>query len=90
MSETAELTSNGRTLIGVVVADVNDKTIGVEVERRFKHPLYGKYIRRTKKMHVHDPKNECNKGDVVMIRECRPISKLKTWVLDKILEKAAS
>jgi len=61
----------------------------VVVERRVKHPMYGKYIRRSKKYHVHDAENVLNIGDLVQIKECRPISKTKSWTLDKVLEAAA-
>ncbi len=64
---------------GVVVSDNMDKTIVVNVERKFKHKLYKKYIRRTKKYHAHDEDNSCKTGDKVTIRECRPLSKLKRW-----------
>jgi|TARA_B100000315_G_scaffold259860_1_gene317699 small subunit ribosomal protein S17 len=64
---------------GVVVSDGMDKTIVVNVERKFKHPLYKKYIRRSKKYHAHDEDNACKTGDLVTIRECRPLSKLKRW-----------
>ena len=70
-----------RVLQGVVVSDANDKTIVVQVERRIKHPLYKKFIRRSKEVHAHDPENACKQGDKVRIRECRPISKLKCWEL---------
>ncbi|MAG96798.1 MAG: 30S ribosomal protein S17 [Alphaproteobacteria bacterium] len=70
-----------RVLQGVVVSDANDKTIVVQVERRIKHPLYKKFIRRSKKVHAHDPENACKQGDKVRIRECRPVSKLKCWEL---------
>jgi len=68
-----------RVLQGVVVSDKMDKTVTVSVERRFQHPLYKKFIRRTKKYAAHDENNACKIGDVVKIRECRPISKRKTW-----------
>ena len=68
-----------RILQGVVVSDSADKTIVVRVERRVRHPLYKKIIRRSKKYHAHDPENAHNIGDVVRIQECRPVSKLKTW-----------
>jgi small subunit ribosomal protein S17 len=68
-----------RVMQGVVVSDNMDKTIVVNVERKFKHPLYKKYIRRTKKYHAHDEDNNCKTGDKVTIRECRPLSKLKRW-----------
>ena len=68
-----------RTLQGTVVGDKSDKTVIVQVERRVRHPLYGKFFRRSKKMHVHDEQNRCGVGDVVRIRECAPKSKTKTW-----------
>ncbi|PIW29960.1 MAG: 30S ribosomal protein S17 [Rhodospirillales bacterium CG15_BIG_FIL_POST_REV_8_21_14_020_66_15] len=68
-----------RILQGVVVSDKMDKTVTVQVERRFKHPLYGKFIKRTKKYAAHDEANACKVGDTVQIRECRPISKRKSW-----------
>ena len=68
-----------RVLQGVVVSDKQDKTITVRVERRIKHPVYGKVIRRSKKYAAHDENNQCKVGDLVAIRECKPISKRKTW-----------
>jgi len=68
-----------RILQGVVVSDKMDKTIVVKVERRFKHPLYGKFIMRTKKYSAHDEENKFKAGDIVRIQECAPISKRKTW-----------
>ncbi len=68
-----------RVLQGVVVSDKADKTVSVRVERRIMHPLYKKFIRRSKKYSVHDSKNNCKVGDRVRIRECRPISKSKRW-----------
>ena len=68
-----------RVLQGVVVSDKMDKTVTVKVERRVKHPLYSKVIRRSKKYAAHDEGNQCKEGDIVKIRECRPISKRKTW-----------
>jgi small subunit ribosomal protein S17 len=70
-----------RILQGVVVSDKQDKTIVVRVERRLMHPIYKKFIRRSKKYAAHDENNACKIGDVVRIRECRPISKNKTWEL---------
>lgn len=70
-----------RVLQGVVVSDKNDKTVVVEVERRVMHPIYKKFIRRTKRYHAHDAANISKVGDVVRIQECRPISKLKRWEL---------
>jgi len=74
-----------RILQGEVVSDANDKTVVVLVERRFKHPLLKKVVRRTKKYHAHDENNNFKNGDVVRIEECRPISKNKTW---KVVESA--
>ncbi|MEE2761812.1 MAG: 30S ribosomal protein S17 [Pseudomonadota bacterium] len=68
-----------RVMQGIVVSDKMDKTIVVSVERKFKHPLYKKYIRRSKKYHAHDKDNSCKTGDLVTIRECRPLSKQKRW-----------
>ncbi|HEB93715.1 MAG TPA: 30S ribosomal protein S17 [Gammaproteobacteria bacterium] len=78
-----------RTLAGRVISDKMDRTITVMVERRVKHPLYGKYIRRSTKLHVHDENNECNIGDEVTISECRPISKTKSWRLAEIVKRAS-
>ena len=72
-----------RILQGVVVSDKNDKTIVVNVERRFTHPVMKKTIRRTKKYHAHDEANTAKAGDIVRIQECKPISKNKTWALLK-------
>jgi len=68
-----------RVLQGVVVSDKNAKTVVVNVERRFVHPVLGKTVRRWKKYHAHDEQGQAKAGDVVRIRECRPVSKLKTW-----------
>jgi small subunit ribosomal protein S17 len=77
-----------RALTGRVVSDKMDKTVTVLVERRVKHPLYGKVIRRSKKYHAHDENNEYHEGDLVVIEECRPISKTKAWRVTKLVEKA--
>jgi small subunit ribosomal protein S17 len=77
-----------RTVTGTVVSNRMDKTITVLVERRVQHPVYGKIIRRSSKLHAHDAKNECNVGDIVTVRECRPLSKTKTWTLKRIDEPA--
>ena len=75
-----------RMLQGVVVSDKNAKTVVVKVERRFTHPVMGKTVRRSKKYHAHDENREFKVGDVVRIRECRPLSKLKTWeVVDRVV-----
>ena len=78
-----------RTLTGKVVSDKMDKTITVLVERKVKHPVYGKYMIRSTKLHAHDAENVCNEGDVVTIEECRPLSKSKTWNLVRVEEQAA-
>jgi small subunit ribosomal protein S17 len=77
-----------RALTGRVVSDKMDKTVTVLVERRVKHPLYGKVIRLSKKYHAHDETNECREGDLVVIEECRPISKTKAWKVTKLVERA--
>ncbi len=77
-----------RTLSGRVVSDKMDKTVTVLVERKVRHPLYGKIITRSKKYHAHDEKNEFHEGDVVLIEECRPIAKTKAWQVTKLVEKA--
>ena len=77
-----------KTVTGTVISSKMDKTISVCIERTVKHPLYGKYIRRSTKVMVHDEVNECNKGDVVIIESSRPLSKNKSWRLQKVLSKA--
>lgn len=81
-------TETARTLTGRVVSNKMDKTITVAVERQVAHPLYRKIIRRRTKLHAHDERNECGEGDMVMIEECRPLSRTKSWRLVKVLEKA--
>jgi small subunit ribosomal protein S17 len=76
-----------RTLQGKVISDKMDKSVTVLLERQVKHPLYKKYIRRSTKLHVHDEKNECSIGDMVAIRECRPLSKTKSWTLVEVIER---
>ena len=73
--------------IGVVSSNKMDKTITVEVERKVKHPLYGKFLKKTSKFHAHDEKNECSIGDTVKIMEARPMSKTKRWRLVEVVEK---
>ena len=73
--------TNPRILTGVVTSDKANKTITVKIERKVKHPLYGKVIKRATKVHAHDEKNDASIGDVVSVKECRPISKNKTWIL---------
>ena len=77
-----------RTLIGTVTSDKMEKTVTVLVERKVKHPLYGKYVVKSKKYHAHDESNQCGIGDKVEIAECRPVSKSKSWTVTKVLEKA--
>jgi small subunit ribosomal protein S17 len=88
-NKTSEDKKVQRTLTGSVSSNAMDKTVTVMIERRIKHPVYGKYITRSTKLHVHDENNECGKGDVVVIEQCRPMSKTKSWSLVKIVEKAA-
>ena len=78
-----------RTLQGRVVSDKMDKTITVLVERRVKHPLYGKFVRKSTKVHAHDEANECGVGDTVLVEQCRPLAKNKSWRLIKVVEKAS-
>ena len=77
-----------RVLTGRVVSDRMDRTITVLVERRVKHPLYKKYIRRKSTLHAHDENNECHIGDTVSVEQCRPLSKTKSWRLQAIVERA--
>jgi len=76
-----------RTLTGTVVSDKMDKTVTVLIERKTKHPVMGKIISVSKKYHAHDEKNECSQGDVVVIEECRPLAKTKSWRVTKLVEK---
>lgn len=78
-----------RTETGIVISNKMDKSIVVAVTRKVKHPIYGKYIKRTTKFTVHDDTNTCQEGDTVRIRESRPISKTKSWILDQVIERAA-
>ena len=77
------------SITGEVISNKMDKSIVVLQERKVKHPLYGKYIRRSTKYHVHDENNECNVGDVVVFKECRPMSKTKHWTLVEVTSKAS-
>ena len=79
-----------RSLSGRVVSDKMDKTVTVLVERKVKHPLIGKVVRRSNKFHAHDEANECKEGDLVIIEESRPLSRTKTWRVSKIVEKSRS
>ena len=77
-----------RTATGRVVSNKMDKTITVAIERKVKHPMYGKYIKRTTKVQAHDEQNDCQEGDKVSITECRPLSKNKSWRLVEVVERA--
>lgn len=77
-----------RTLTGRVVSDKMDKTVTVLVERKVKHPMLGKVIRRSKKYHAHDESNQYHEGDLVLIEECRPMAKTKTWVVSQLVDKS--
>ena len=77
-----------RTLQGSVVSDKMDKTITVKIERRVKHPVYGKYITRSSKVHAHDEENKAGMGDTVLVAEARPMSKSKSWILVEVVETA--
>ncbi len=79
-----------RTQQGRVISNKGDKSIVVAIERMVKHPIYGKFVKRTTKLHAHDENNECGIGDTVEVRECRPLSKMKSWTLVNIVEKAKS
>jgi len=87
MSTTAVERNLRKTRIGVVSSNKMDKTITVKVERKIKHPLYGKFLKKTTSFHAHDEKNECSIGDLVKIMETRPLSKTKRWRLVEIVEK---
>jgi small subunit ribosomal protein S17 len=85
----SEQQASNRTLQGRVVSSKMDNTITVLVERQVQHPIYGKFIRRSTKVHAHDENNECQAGDTVIVEQCRPLSKTKTWRLVKVVERAA-
>ena len=95
-NETTESTESGgahkaaaeRLGFGKVVSSKMDKTVAVAIERLVKHPMYGKYIRRTTKVLVHDENNEAKEGDLVAIRPCRPLSRRKAWMLVRVVERA--
>jgi small subunit ribosomal protein S17 len=83
-----EKTKTARSATGRVISNKMHKTITVQVDRRIRHPLYGKIVTRRSKLHAHDEGNECRHGDLVLIEECRPLSKTKTWRLVKVLERS--
>jgi small subunit ribosomal protein S17 len=87
-NQTAEERGQRKTRVGTVVSDKMNKTVVVQVERRYAHPLYGKQVTRTKKYHAHDENNEYHVGDVVRITETRPLSKLKRWRVSELVERA--
>ena len=93
MDEEKEVVANkpvvARSVTGAVVSNKMDKTITLRVERRVKHPVYGKFVRKSKKIHAHDENNVCSIGDVVTVEECRPISKTKSWMLKSVEVKAS-
>ena len=92
MDEEKEVVANtvvvARSVTGTVVSNKMDKTITLRVERRVKHPVYGKFVRKSKKIHAHDAENVCAIGDVVTVEECRPLSKTKSWMLKSIEARA--
>ncbi len=83
-------TSASRTVTGRVISNKMDKSITLLVDRTVPHPMYGKYVKRTTKLHAHDEKNACSEGDLVSVEQCRPLSKTKSWRLVKIIEKAVA
>ena len=85
----SEKQTANRTIQGRVVSDKMDKTITVLIERQVKHPIYGKFIRRSTKVHAHDANNECHTGDLVMVEQCRPLSRSKSWRLVEVIESPA-
>ncbi len=87
MSDHENIERATNTMVGRVISNKMDKTITVLLERQVKHPLYGKFIRRSTKIHAHDEENVCSEGDTVMIAQCRPVSKTKSWKLVKVLEQ---
>lgn len=86
MSEAKKLE---RTETGRVISDKMDKSATILIERLVRHPVYGKFIRRSTKLHFHDENNDCKAGDTVIVKECRPLSKTKSWTLVKVVDKAA-
>ena len=89
MNEQATESKNQRTVVGRVVSDKMDKTVSVAIERKVKHPVVGKYIRRTTKLMAHDENNDCKTGDRVAITECRPIAKNKAWRVVNVVERSS-
>jgi small subunit ribosomal protein S17 len=89
MNEVAKQDTQLRTVQGRVISNKMDKTVTIIVERLVKHALYGKYIRRSTKLHAHDAENACKEGDIVRVSECRPLSKTKNWRVVEIVTHAA-
>ena len=87
MEATTLIRNLRKTRMGIVSSNKMDKTITVKVMRKIKHPLYGKFLKKTTSFHAHDEQNECSIGDTVKIMECRPLSKLKRWRLVEVIEK---
>jgi small subunit ribosomal protein S17 len=87
-ADKSESKTTQRTVVGRVVSDKMNKSVSVSIERVIKHPVYGKYVRRTSKVMAHDETNDCKAGDLVAIRECRPISKNKAWKVVDVVERA--
>jgi len=85
MSETTE---TARVVTGKVISDKMDKSATVMIERKVKHPVYGKYIRRSTRLHIHDAENSCQQGDTVIIEQCRPISRTKSWRLVEVVGRS--
>lgn len=83
----SEQSATNRTMQGRVTSNKGDKSVTVQIERRVKHPIYGKYIRRSTKVNAHDEQNECLEGDVVVIEQCRPMSKTKKWRFIKLIDR---
>ena len=84
----SETTATVRNVTGKVISDKMDKSATVMIERKVKHPVYGKYIRRSTKLHIHDAENACQEGDMVIIEQCRPISKTKSWKLVEVVGRS--
>jgi len=83
----SESTETARVVTGKVISDKMDKSATVMIERKVKHPVYGKYIRRSTKLHIHDAENACQEGDTVVIEQCRPISRTKSWRLVEVVAR---
>lgn len=84
----SETTDTARVVTGKVISNKMDKSATVMIERKVKHPVYGKYIRRSTKLHIHDAENSCQEGDTVVIEQCRPISKTKSWRLVEVVGRS--